>query len=78
MAKFRSFKIVGVRALYDNGLRISISESHLEISKVNPLWIKEELKTLTKQYEISEEEFQQEFKKLLLKFPEVKEVINAN
>lgn len=77
MGRFRAFTLNGVRAIYENGLRVSISNGFLEITKRDPFFVQQELKTLTKQYEITEEEFNMEFKKLLSEFPEVKEVVNG-
>ncbi|GHB44578.1 hypothetical protein [Mongoliitalea lutea] len=77
MPRFRAFKLQGVRALYENGLRVSISSEYLEIRKTDPFFIQQELKTLTKQYEITEEEFKVQFKTILKDFPEIKEVVNG-
>lgn len=77
MPRFRAFILREVRALHDNGLIISIGKNHLTIKKVDPWIIKEELKSWPKQYEITEEKFNSEFKELLAQFPEVKEVVNA-
>ena len=77
MPRFRAFILREVRALYEDGLVVSIGKNHLEISKRDPVFIREELKSWPKQYEITEDEFNAEFKKLLSEFPEVKEVVNA-
>lgn len=77
MARFRAYKLNGVRALYENGLMVSISSGYIEITKRDPFFVQQELKSWAKQYEITEEEFNLEFHKLLSEFPEVKEVING-
>lgn len=77
MDKFRAYKIRGASAYYSNGLIVNISDQFLEIRKVSDYQMQEILKSHTKQYEISQEQFQSEFKSLLGSFPEVKEVING-
>lgn len=77
MAKFVAYRLRGVSAYHDNGLIVNISEERLEIRKVSPYAMQQVLKSLSKQYEITQEQFQSEFKELLAGFPEVKEVVNG-
>lgn len=77
MTRFRAFILREYRALFENGLRISISSTRFEICKLDPYMIEMELKSWPKQYEITEERFKEEFQKLLIEFPEVREVVNG-
>lgn len=77
MSRFRCYILQGnVRALFDNGLSIKSGENYLEIRKDTEYSIKSELKSWSKQYEISQEDFFQQLRNNLNNFPEIKEVIN--